>query len=160
MSEAAPIKRARQAGRPPTRYEDDIHAWAKEQARLLRAGRFDRIDAENLAEEVADAGKRECDKLESALRVLLTHMLEWDHQPKQRSRSWESTIREQRRRVGRQLRKNPSLKSRLAEALDEAYPDARDRASAETDMDVEIFPEACPYDWGTMLTRPFERPSG
>jgi hypothetical protein len=160
MSDTAPIKRVRQADRPPTRYEDDIHAWAKEQAGLLRAGRFDRLDAENLAEEIADVGEREYDKLESALRVLLPHMLKWDHQPERRSRSWESTIREQRRRVGRQLRKNPSLQSRLAEALDEAYPDARDRASAETDMDVETFPEACPYDWDAILMRPFERASG
>ena len=159
MSDTAPVKRVRRIERPPTRYEDDIHAWAKEQAALLRASQFDHIDARNLAEEIADVGERENDKLESALGVLLTHMLKWDHQPERRSRSWESTIREQRRRVARQLCKNPSLKSRLGEALDEAYSDGRDRASAEADMDVGSFPEACPYDWDAILTRPFERTS-
>jgi len=123
----------------------------------LRAGRLDLIDAQNLAEEIADVGNREYDKLESALCVLLADILKRDHQPDRRSCSWESTIREQRRRVGRQLRKNPSLQSRLDEALGEAYADGRDRASAETDMDIETFPEACPYGWDAILSRPFER---
>lgn len=87
MSDTAPVKRVRPIERQPTRYEDDIHAWAKEQAELLRASQLDRIDARNLAEEIADVGEREYDKLESALCVLLTHMLKWDYQPERRSRS-------------------------------------------------------------------------
>ena len=62
-------------------------------------------------------GEEQYDKLESALRVLMLHLLKWDHQPDMRSRSWTLSIREQRRRVLRQLRKNPGLKSRLDEAL-------------------------------------------
>ena len=41
-------------------------------------------------------GSNEYDKLESALRVLLMHMLKWDHQPDKRTRSWENTIAIQR----------------------------------------------------------------
>ena len=66
-------------------------------------------------------GRNEYDKLESALRVLLTHMLKWDHQPEKRSRFWENTILEQRDRAERQLRENPSLKSRLKEAMRNGY---------------------------------------
>ena len=72
-------------------YERDLYAWSQEQARLLKAGRLDEVDAENVAEEILDVGRNEYDKLESALRVLLTHMLKWDHQPERRSRSWENT---------------------------------------------------------------------
>jgi hypothetical protein len=95
--------------------------------------------------------------LESALRVLLLHMLKWDHQPERRTRSWENTIQEQRYRAERQLRENPSLKARLDEAVGEAYRRARLRASSETDMDVERFPEACPYDWAAIMERDFHR---
>lgn len=40
-------------------YEHDINAWANEQARLLRAGRFDLLDVEHIAGEIEDVGKSE-----------------------------------------------------------------------------------------------------
>jgi hypothetical protein len=135
-------------------YQRDLYAWVQEQVRLLKAGHLDEIDAENLAEEILDVGSNEYDKLESALRVLLARMLKWDHQPEKRTRSWENTIAIQRRHALRQLKKNPSLKSRLGEAVAEAFEDARRLASSETDMDLDTFPEECPYDWDTILNRP------
>ena len=140
-------------------YARDLYAWSREQARLLKAGRVDKIDADNIAEEILDVGSNEYDKLESALRVLLMHMLKWDLQPERGCRSWEATILEQRNRVERQLRKNPSLKSRLEEAVRDAYSDGRLRASGETDKDLTEFPETCPYDWDAVVSRPFRRES-
>jgi hypothetical protein len=137
-------------------YERDVYAWAQEQARLLKAGRLAEIDAENIAEEILDVGRNEYDKLESALTVLLMHMLKWDYQPKKRSRSWEITILEQRKRVERQLRENPSLKSRRAEAVHDGYEIGRLRASGETDLDPDVFPEVCPYDWDAITKRVFK----
>ena len=126
MSHATSTKRPR----PAPLYERDLYAWSLEQARLLREGRLDEIDAENVAEEILDVGSNEYDKLESALRVLLMHMLKWDHQPEKRSRSWENTIAIQRRHALRQLRKNPSLKSQTDEAVLEGYEDSRRLASS------------------------------
>jgi hypothetical protein len=141
----------------PSLYQSDVYAWVEEQVRLLKAGRLDEIDAENIAEEISDVGLNEYDKLESALRVLLAHMLKWDHQPDRRSRSWESTIGIQRRHALKQLQKNPSLKSRRDEAVRDGYGDARLLASGETDLPVETFPETCPYDWDVIVNRPFKR---
>lgn len=142
---------------PASIYERDLYAWSHEQAALLRAGRFDEIDAENIAEEILDVGKTEYRVLESALRVLLTHMLKWDHQPDKRTRSWENTIAIQRHHAMRQLRDNPSLKSRRAEAVTEAFADARREASSETDMELDRFPEACPYNWDAIMDRELRR---
>ena len=75
----------------------------------------------------------------------MLHLLKWDHQEASRSRSWAITIREQRRRVERQLRKNPGLKSRLDEALTEAYEDARDEAAKETGLPMRTFPISSPF---------------
>ena len=93
----------------------------------------------------------------SALRVLLLHTLKWDHQPEKRTRSWENSVAIQRDHALRQLRKNPSLKSQTEEAVSEAYRDARRLASSETDKDLDAFPAECPYDWDTILNRPFKR---
>ncbi len=53
------------------RYENDIVAWANEQARLLRAGRFDLLDLEHLAEEIEDVGRSEQRELANRMAVLL-----------------------------------------------------------------------------------------
>ena len=142
---------------PASLYERDLYAWVQEQVHLLRAGRVNEIDAENIAEEISDVGHNEYDKLESALRVLLAHMLKWDHQPERRSRSWENTIKEQRNRVHRQFRKNPSLKSQRDEVVRDGYASGRLLASTEADMDVDRFPEECPYDWDAIVGREFKR---
>jgi Domain of unknown function DUF29 len=138
-------------------YERDLYAWVQEQVRLLRAGSLHEIDAENIAEEILDVGRNEYDKLESALRVLLAHMLKWDHQPTLRTRSWENTIKVQRHHALRQLEDNPSLKSRRNKAVKEGYYAARLLASSETDMDVDRFAEECPYDWEAIVGREFKR---
>jgi hypothetical protein len=87
--------------------------------------------------------------------VLLTLMLKWDHQPERRGRGWEATIRVQRLHMTKVLRRNPSLKARLDEALADAWEAARVEASGETDLPLSAFPEACPYDWSAITDRPF-----
>src|SRR6516164_467576 len=79
----APADKPRTAG-----YWDDFYSWLIEQAAHLRSGRFEALDRENLAEEIESLGREQFNKLESALRVLMMHMLKWDHQPSLRSRSW------------------------------------------------------------------------
>jgi hypothetical protein len=153
MTHAPAATRQRQA----PLYERDPYAWSLEQARLLREGRLNEIDAENIAEEILDVGKTEYRVLESALRVLLTHMLKWDYQPERRSGSWEAIIAVQRNHAVRQLRDNPSLQSRRDEAVSNAYEDARRLAAGETELGLSEFPLECPYDWDTIVERPFQR---
>ena len=81
-------------------YERDFYSWLLEQARHLREGRFEALDCDNLAEEIESLGREQFNKLVSALRVLMVHMLKWDHQPSLRSRSWVLSIQEQRLEIG------------------------------------------------------------
>ena len=137
-----------------TTKEVDVYSWAVHQAELLRAGRLAEIDAVAIAEEIDDVGEEQYDKLESALRVLMLHLLKWDHQPDKRSRSWTASVREQRRRVLRQLRKNSGLRSRLNEALGDAYEDARDEAYVETGLPLKVFPANRPFEYAEIMERP------
>nr|VFJ59435.1 MAG: protein of unknown function DUF29 [Candidatus Kentron sp. FW]VFJ67135.1 MAG: protein of unknown function DUF29 [Candidatus Kentron sp. FW] len=73
-------------------YDTDFHAWANREAVLLRAGNFQEIDRENIAEEIESIGKRERRELVNCLEVLLVHLLKWQYQPALRGRSWEFTI--------------------------------------------------------------------
>jgi len=142
----------------PVTKEADLYSWAVRQAELLRAGRLSEIDPAAIAEEIDDVGEEQYLRLESALRVLMHHLLKWDHQPAARSRSWAITVREQRRRVERQLRKNSGLKGRLDEALADAYEDARDEATRATGLPTRTFLADSPCAFAEIMERPIVWP--
>jgi len=79
-----------------THYETDFARWCAEQGAMLREGRLDRLDRENLAEEIECSGRSERREIENRLKVLLVHLLKWRHQPEGRNGSWRSTIRRDR----------------------------------------------------------------
>jgi hypothetical protein len=147
---------ARPAG--GARYDRDLYTWALEQAALLRAGRITEADALNIAEELDDVGNAQYDKLESALRLILLHLLKWYHQPQRRSRSWQASIVVQRRHATKVLRKNPGLKPLIDEAIAEAYDDARLEAAGEIDCDESTFRKECPYSWDAIMGLPIHWP--
>lgn len=92
---------------PLTSYQQDIVAWAKQQAALVRSGQFDLLDLEHIADEIEDVGKSEARELESRLAVLICHLLKFQYQQERnRGASWENTIREQRKRIVLRLKKN------------------------------------------------------
>jgi hypothetical protein len=128
-----------------TRYDTDFHAWAMEQAEALQRRSANELDWDNLAEELATLGRSEKGELNARYIVLLSHLLKWIFQPERRSRSWSATITEQRRAISRHLQENPSLKAADAQEFAHAYETARLRASGETDLSMEAFPEQPPF---------------
>jgi hypothetical protein len=86
-------------------------------AEQLRAVRATEADLQHVAEEIEDIGKRNRRELLSRLTVLVVHLLKWMVQPDRRSRSWEATVRSQRRDLKKPLSENPSLRSYLLEAI-------------------------------------------
>ena len=128
-------------------YHSDFHAWALHQAAMLRAGLVLQADIMNIAEELEDMAGSKQDQLTNRLGVLLAHLLRWHYQPARRGRSWLATISEQRRRIDRLLRQNPSLKHKLPETFADASGDARLIAIRETDLPDETFPAGCPWSF-------------
>jgi hypothetical protein len=134
-------------------YNRDFYSWLMEQARFVREGRWDALDRGNLAEEIESLGREQFNKLESALRVLLLHLLKWDHQPDQRTRSWVLSIKAQRIELDDVIGDNPGLKSRIDEAIARGYRKARIEAARETGLDEDRFPKQCPYGWDDVVSR-------
>ena len=143
------------ATEPRPGYEADFYSWSLDQARLVREGRWDSVDRENVAEEIESLGREQFNKLESAFRVLLLHMLKWDHQPRKRSRSWALSIEEQRVELEDVLGDNPGLKPRIEEAIARAYRKARLQAAKETGLDKAAFPETCGYSLDDITSRSY-----
>ena len=130
-----------------TTYEKDIIVWATEQAALLRAGKLSALDIEHIAEEIEDVGKSEKRELSSRMSVLLSQLLKWEYQADRRSKSWTSSIGDQRKRIALALKATPSLRASLTDA---DWLDARSQARMETGLDN--FPESCPWTMDQILS--------
>jgi Domain of unknown function DUF29 len=130
---------------PNDLYETDFYAWTRQQARLLRERRWDDVDLENVAEEIETLGRSDKRQIESRLRVLMAHLLKWKYQPGLRSPSWSGTITDERLRIEDMLKESPSLKRYPAKVFLRHYLGARLKASAQTGIAFDLFPEECPF---------------
>ena len=150
MNEHVAIKRQKSPD-----YEVDGYGWAMAQTALIRDGRSDEIDWENVAEEIESVGKRERSTLKSHLIQVIIHMLKWDVQPERRGKSWYVSIGTQRVHAQDALRENPSLKPTLDEVVSEATNTARRLAAIETKLPEKHF-DLVSYSVDDVFNRPFE----
>ena len=100
-------------------------------------------------------GASELRELDSRLTVLLMHLLKWKYQPNLRGRSWQLTIKEQRRVIERHLRRMPSLKPKLCDTFSEAYEDAILKTERETGLAETTFPVKCEWSIKQILNEDF-----
>ena len=141
---ATEVKQARDA-----LYETDFYAWAREQAALLRAGRFRELDLEHLVEEVEDLGGALKRSVRSRLRTILEHLLKLQHSPAAEPRAgWYDTVLAQRDDLLDDL--TPTLRRQVQDELPELYARARKRAMTSLRKHgeggaAERLPETCPY---------------
>jgi hypothetical protein len=135
----------------PRAYSEDYAGWVEDTARAIEDGRFEEIDRTALADEVRDLGITERVRIESAMRVLLMHLLKTKYQPEKRTRSWEASIRVQRKHLAKYLQQSPSLYRELPELLSDAYDNARIEAANETGIDLDTFTEVCEWSVAEVL---------
>ena len=109
----------------------------------------------NIAEELESMGRSERRALANRLAVLLMHLLKWRYQPALRGKSWQATIKEQRRQVMKLLQDSPSLKPNLPVILADVYEDALLMAVAETHLDESTFPSTCPFSLEQVLDQDY-----
>jgi len=143
-----------------TLYERDFAAWAAEQGRMMRAGEHDRVDWENVIEEIESLGRNQLSALRSCVALVIEHLLKRDHglndEPK---RQWQLTITTQRIHARKRLKENPSLKPLLPSLIEEEYEDARALALASFKAHEPVrldhyratLPELCPYTEADVL---------
>jgi hypothetical protein len=139
----------------PSLYEKDFYEWSMKTADLVRSGKFAEIDTDNLAEELESLGRSEKREFLNRLKVLLIHLLKWQHQPAQRSISWQAAIMTQRDDIRLLLEDNPSFRRLGQEVLERAYPLARKKAAFETGIDIRYYPAVCPYAYEQVMDDDF-----
>ncbi|MEH2387546.1 MAG: DUF29 domain-containing protein [Nostoc sp.] len=140
-----------------TLYEQDFYAWVEQTAELLRLQHWDTLDLEHLIEEVVDLGKSQQRALQSALRLVLSHLLKWKYQPERRSRSWQVTITRERLNLDELLQESPSLRRFLndAEWINITYQRSRREAIVETGLLEDDLAIGCPFTVDEILDLDF-----
>lgn len=116
-------------------YDSDFYGWAKEQAALLRAGKLEAVDIENIAEEIESLSRGEKRELVNRLEALLLQLLKWRFRPDLRGASLEATVKLERIRLVRHMTESPSLKEAITEAARHAYEVAIIQAAADLERD-------------------------
>jgi len=130
-------------------YEQDVYAWSKAQASLLRAGRFTELDLDHLIEEIDDVGGALQRSVRSRIRAIVEHLLKLEHSPAAEPRAgWRATVRTQRVRLRDAL--TPTLRREAESELAQLYEDARSLAEGALRdhgeaAAADALPATCPY---------------
>ncbi|MBW4637175.1 MAG: DUF29 domain-containing protein [Gloeocapsa sp. UFS-A4-WI-NPMV-4B04] len=126
-------------------YKTDYDGWLEAQIDALEQGQFGALDIPHLIEELEIVNKLVKREMSSHLVTLLTHFLKWQYEPKARSGSWKGVILMSRYSLEEIIEDQSSLNNYWNEAIVEAYIRAREWAEAETEINIKLFPDECPY---------------
>ena len=126
-----------------TLYEQDFYLWIRTTINQLQARQFERVDLENLLEELASMGRSEKRTIENLLIQLLVHLLKltyWTGEKARNEGHWKGEIRNFRRQIIKEVKDSPSLKPYILEIFDECYLSARKNASDRSQLSLDTFP--------------------
>jgi hypothetical protein len=135
--------------KPRVLYDEDFYAWSRQQAALLRDGRFAELDLAHLIEEVNDLGGALKRSVRSRIRTIVEHLLKLEHSPAQDSRAgWYDTILTQRGDLVDEL--TPSIRREVEPELAVLYDRARAAAAMslrkhDEPTAADALPADCPY---------------
>lgn len=138
-------------------YNEDLNAWLQQQVSYLREGKFDKLDIDNLIEEVESVGKSERRSIKNYFVVLIGHLLKLKYRPEKATGSWYFSITNSQRKIKEIIEDSPSLKREMQEKLEAAWKDAINLAVQETGLPRQTFPAKCPWTAEQAMRENFDR---
>ena len=145
--------------------ENDHHSWLLEQIHLIRSRQYERIDWDNVAEELEDVASSERRAPKSDLEILLQHLLKLQYESRpnewrRHSRGWKLSVAEHRNRMADILEDSASLRKLLKEVLPKVYSRGMQQASIATGLPESKFPKQCPWSVQQIMEMRFPDPFG
>ncbi len=99
-------------------YTEDVVAWSGAQAALLRAGRLESVDIENIAEEIESVGASQKTAMRSQIRRIIEHLLKLEFSTAQPPRhGWKNSVRDARDALNDLFSDSPSLRQRTVDTI-------------------------------------------
>ena len=136
-----------------TLYDTDFAEWSRQTAEMLRAGRLEELDLENVAEEIESLGKSEHAAVRCQIKLLLMHNVKQMIQPERDGTRWRLSIADARQTILDHIEDSPSLRKYLRDNLQRFYQDSVRLALIETEQAAaaESVPKKCPWALDALL---------
>jgi uncharacterized protein YlaN (UPF0358 family) len=134
-------------------YEEDFNLWLERQVELLREGRLDELDVENLIDEVGGLARMDRYEAINDLRGILWRLLVYQFSVKRRTKCLHLELLEHRHHLDMLLADSPSLQKGLD--IEQLYQEARELAAISLATNVNNLPETCPYTLEQVLDTDF-----
>ena len=128
-----------------TLYDEDFVAWAKEQAQALRSAARgssnQKLDWENLAEEIESLAISQLRELKSQIRRVIEHLLKLEYsRAADPRRGWIESIVDARSEIESVLEDSPSLKNEIDAAISAELKRGSRKAIVELEKYGELDP--------------------
>jgi hypothetical protein len=126
-----------------TLYDEDFLAWSQQQVEVLRetarAGTNQKLDYENLAEEIEGLGISQQSALGSQIKRIILHLLKLQHSPALNPRhGWENSVIDARDRIEDLIKRSPSLRGDVPDEIRDQSPRAARMAIRELGKRAEL----------------------
>jgi hypothetical protein len=130
-------------------YETDFYQWTIEQVQALREKNFEKLDWENITEEIEALGRSDYQAVVSLLTRILQHRLKIDYANKPECHyHWKAEIKAFSNTLRR--RYSPSMKPKLEAEWQGIYSDSVDLYLIDYSPSASI-PSDCPYPLKDLL---------
>jgi hypothetical protein len=136
-------------------YEEDFYAWTQQQAELLRRLPLtgNRIDAENVAEEIEDLGRSELRTAQSLVEHIIEHLLKLEFSGlNEPANHWRDEVVEWRLQLDKTLTRSIAAKLDLSARYNAALRLLR-RLERDVQGLMARVPPACPYSLEQIVSR-------
>ena len=138
-------------------YETDYMLWVETTLEQIKHRQIDKLDWDNLAEEIESLGIEFRHKVDSYLKQLLIHLLLYQYWTSEREfcgEGWRDELDNFRDELDT-LFESKTLYNFFLTRIDLIYPKARKRAIKKTGLSPNCFPEQCPFSVSELLDSDF-----
>ena len=139
-------------------YETDYLLWLEITLEQIKQHQIDKLDWDNLAEEIEGLKISLHHQVDSYLRPLLIHLLLYQHWTTEREKSgydWRDKIYDLRDELANLLEYSKTLYNYFINRIDVIYPRARKSVILKTEFSPATFPEQCPFSVEQLLDLDF-----
>jgi Domain of unknown function DUF29 len=139
-------------------YDTDFYAWTQAQAAAIRAGQWEALDIEHVAEEIEDLWKSDRHNLD----MLMLGLVEFTYGACRDDMGmyyWQSAVIDHHRgMLADSLEESPQLRPFLRERVPHAYAWARQQLLKRRRPPSEMPPEVCPWTFDPLVDEDFWPP--
>ena len=131
-------------------YEIDDYLWLEETVKILKEKQFNKLDLENLIEELEDLGREKTLAVKSLLEQIIRHLLlleYWESEYERNRNHWRSEIVSFRTQINDRMTTN--FYNYLGENLTSIYGKARKYVIEKSSLNT--FPDSCRYNLDQLL---------